>query len=98
MPASTSGRPHPLPPVQATRGRAIGADHLAGAPGPGLCHGARSESLLADVSPAEIISASRARSPKADHTSGDLRLTEVIEGQASRCAIRIDAAAKTIAA
>jgi hypothetical protein len=43
----------------------------------------------------EINSASRAKSPKAHRTFGDLRL---IEGQASRCAIRIDAAAKTIAA
>ena len=36
-----------------------------------------------------------AKSPKAHRTFGDSRL---IEGQASRCAIRIDAAAKTTAA
>ena len=47
------------------------------------------------VSPAEVNSAARAKSPKAHRTFGDLRLSE---GQASRCAIRIDAAAKTIAA
>jgi hypothetical protein len=56
---------------------------------------AGSEPLLADVPPAEINSASRAKTPKAHRTFGVLRL---IEGQASRCAIRIDAAAKTIAA
>jgi hypothetical protein len=56
---------------------------------------AGSEPLLADVPPAEINSASRDKSPKARRTFGDLRL---IEGQASRCAIRIDAAAMTIAA
>jgi hypothetical protein len=53
------------------------------------------EPLLADVSPAEVNSAARGKSPKAHRTFGDLRLNE---GQASRCAIRIDAAAKTIAA
>jgi hypothetical protein len=53
------------------------------------------EPLLADVSPAEVNSAARAKSPKAHRTFGDLRLNE---GQASRCAIRIDAAAMTIAA
>ena len=37
----------------------------------------------------------RAKSPKVHSTFGDLKL---IESQASRCAIRIDAAAKTIAA
>jgi hypothetical protein len=53
------------------------------------------EALLADVPTAEINRAPRAKSPKAHRTFGDLRLNE---GQASRCAIRIDAAAKTIAA
>jgi hypothetical protein len=53
------------------------------------------EAPLAGVPRAEINRAVRAKSPKAHRTFGDLRL---IEGQASRCAIRIDAAAKTIAA
>ena len=53
------------------------------------------EPLLMEVSPAEVNSAARAKSPKAHRTFGDLRLSE---GQASRCAIRIDAATKTIAA
>jgi len=61
----------------------------------GLRCGAGSGPLFADVPPAEVDSASRAKSPKAPRTFGDLRL---IEGQASLCAIRIDAAAKTIAA
>jgi hypothetical protein len=54
---------------------------------------AGSEPHLADVFPAEVNSAARAKSPKAHRTFGDLRLNE---GQASRCAIRINAAAKTI--
>jgi hypothetical protein len=56
---------------------------------------AGSEPLLAEVSPAEVNSASRAKSPKAHRTFGDLRLKE---SQASRWAIRIDAAARTNAA
>jgi hypothetical protein len=51
--------------------------------------------FLANVRPVEINAASRAKSPKAHRTFGDLRL---IAGQASRWAIRIDAAARTIAA
>jgi hypothetical protein len=56
---------------------------------------AGSEPLFVDVPAAEVKSAARAKSPKAHRAFGDLR---PIEGQASRCAIRIDAAIKTIAA
>ncbi len=63
--------------------------------GGGPDQASRSESLLADVLTAEIDDASRATSPKAHRTFGDVRL---VESQASRCAIRIDAAAKTMAA
>jgi hypothetical protein len=53
------------------------------------------EPLLADVPLLRSNPASRAKSPRVHRTFGVLRL---IEAQASRCAIRIDAAAKTIAA
>ncbi len=53
------------------------------------------EQLLGGVPFLRLMMPSRAKSPKAHRTFGDLRL---IEGQASRCAIRIDAAAKAIAA
>jgi hypothetical protein len=56
---------------------------------------AGSKPLLAEVPHAEVNSAARAKSPKAHRTFGDVRL---IGDQASRCAIRIVAAARMIAA
>jgi hypothetical protein len=62
---------------------------------PNMQHTTKRDAWQRCRSASEIDCASRGKSPKANRTFGDLPL---IEGQASRCAIRIDAAAKTIAA